>query len=93
MTPAGPIEEQPDAPTIESATAWQLFIALLERVGVDKMTAHTANIHINSDAVRGVVLVGGFPRDEKGRVIIDGAGVDAHLRTYSSKYHFTRESP
>ena len=82
-----------DSSHIESTTAWQLFIAFLERVGVDKMTANTANIHINSDAQEGVVMVGGFPRDEEGRAIIEGVGTDAHLKTYSAKFSFNRERP
>jgi len=79
--------------TIVSMSAWELFIAFLEKVGVDKMTACTANIHINSDAQAGVVLVGGFPRDEEGRAIIEGVGTDAHLKTYSAKFSFDREKP
>ena len=72
------MEKQLDAKTLDEATAWELHLAFLKRLGVDVMTAVSANILSTPD--RGVVQVTGFSKDAPGYTCVD-------------QYQFTRDAP
>jgi len=90
MSPAGGhTEKELDSSTIASPNAWGLFIAFLDRVGVDVTWAQQANVLIEADAAEGTVKVYGIARDDKGLPIPAG-------KTFKSRfeeYRFNRGRP
>ena len=89
MSPAGgSMEQQLDAKTLDSATAWELFLAFLERVGVDKMSAFSADLHVSAGVNGGHVMVTEFKRNADG----SHAMKDGDLMTISKTFPFSRGS-
>lgn len=87
------MEKQLDAKTLDEATAWELHLAFLKRVGADVMTACRATTTIEAGVADGYVLVTRFAEDDEGRKIVDGDGDDREVRTYTEEYHFSRWMP
>jgi hypothetical protein len=74
---------------LEEFTAWQLFLAFLEKVGVDKMSAIEATISVEAGAQGGKVEATGFVLDSKGRPAIK----DGDFERYTIVRTFTRLVP
>lgn len=75
-----------DERTVESLKPWELFIAFLEAVGVDKMSAIAADVHISAGVNSGQVEVTEYERDAEGALVRRGDEFATTLR----KLPFTR---
>jgi hypothetical protein len=74
---------------LEEFTAWQLFLALLEKVGVDKSSAVEATITVEAGVEGGEVKATGFAKDAENRPIVK----DGDFERYTIVRTFTRLVP
>jgi len=66
------MERQLEELGINSADAWTLFLAFLEKVGVDKMKAVSAEVRVDAGIEGGIVAVVEFAKNKDGHLIIKG---------------------